>query len=84
MSQNFNPATEGKNVGNAIYHATITTGLTVGYAKLGKMILGGRYVPRFDFDLKDFLIATLDVTAAVMTKDFLIKQGILPADIFST
>ena len=83
MSQNFNPATEGKNIGNAIYHASITTGLTVGYAKLGKMILGGYYLPRFEFALKDFIIANIDIGFALMTKEFLIKHGILPANIIS-
>ena len=83
MSQNLDPEVTGKNVVNGLYHATLTTGLTVGYAKLGKMILGGYYLPRFEFALKDFIIANIDIGFALMTKEFLIKHGILPANIIS-
>ena len=35
------PATDGKMIVNALYHSAVVSGLAMGYARLGKMALGG-------------------------------------------
>ena len=69
------PATDGKMIVNALYH-----GLAMEYARLGKMAMGGR-PPKLDFASRDVGMVILDVALAMTTKDVLIKQGIIPADI---
>ena len=71
---------DGKEIVNAIYHGALVAGLAVGYARLGKAALGGAY-PKLEFTPRDVGMVIVDVTAALATKDLLIKQGIIPADI---
>ena len=71
---------DGKEVINAIYHGAVVAGIAVGYARLGKAALSGAY-PKLDFTPRDVGMVIVDVTAALATKDLLIKQGIIPADI---
>ena len=82
MSVNLDPATEGKNIVNVVYHAAVLSGLTLGYAKLGKMVLGGQ-MPRLDFTAKDVSMITAELASAIATRDLLVKQGILPANIMN-
>ena len=70
----------GKNIANDIYHAAIVGGLAIGYAKLGQMVFKGA-MPKLDFTPRDMGMVVLDISAALATRDMLIKQGILPADI---
>lgn len=74
------PATDGKIFVNALYHSAVVSGLAVGYAKLGKMVIGGA-PPKLDFNSRDVGLVVGEVALAMATKDFLIKQGIIPADI---
>ncbi len=74
------PATDGKMLVNALYHSAVVSGLAVGYARLGKMAIGGA-LPKLDFNPRDIGMVVGDVALAMATKDFLIKQGILPPDI---
>jgi phosphoribosylaminoimidazole (AIR) synthetase len=74
------PATDGKMLANALYHSAVVSGLAMGYAKLGKMIIGGS-TPKLDLTARDVGIVVVDVALAMATKDMLVKQGILPADI---
>lgn len=69
----------GKNIANDLYHAAVVGGLAIGYAKLGQMVFKGA-MPRLDFTPRDVGMVVLDLSAAIATKDMLIKQGILPAD----
>ena len=52
----------------------------MGYARLGKMVFKGT-TPRLDFTGYDVGMVVLDVGLAMATKDMLVKQGIIPADI---
>ena len=52
----------------------------MGYAQLGKKLLKGA-TPRLDFSTYDVGMVVLDVGLAMATKDMLIKQGIITADI---
>ena len=74
------PATDGKMLVNALYHSAVVSGLAAGYARLGKMAIGGS-PPKLDFTPRDVGIVMVDVAFALATKDMLIKQGLIPADI---
>lgn len=74
------PATDGKMVVNALYHAAVVSGIAAGYARLGKMALGGS-PPKLDFTPRDLGLVVADVALAMATKDALVRQGIIPADI---
>ena len=76
------PATDGKMIVNALYHSVVS-GLAMGYARLGKMAVGGG-TPKLDFTPRDVGMVILDVALAMTTKDALIKQGIIPADIIKS
>lgn len=80
MSNNIDPATEGKNIVNSLYHSSVVIGLALGYAKISKMVFGGS-LPKFDFAVKDVLMITAHVTLADMTRDMLVQQGIIPDNI---
>ena len=71
--------TEGKYIANALYNATITTGLAVGISQLGKQLR--MPAPKLDFSGRDLLMVAVDLTIANMAKSWLIKQGILPQNI---
>lgn len=73
-------ATDGKMIVNALYHSAVVSGIAVGYARLGKMAMGGS-PPKLDFTPRDVGMVVVDVALAMATKDMLIKQGIIPADI---
>lgn len=71
---------DGKMLANALYHSAIVSGLTIGYAQLGKKALGGP-PPKLDFTPRDAGMLVLEVGLAMATKDWLVKQGIVPSDI---
>ena len=70
----------GKNITNDLYHAAIVGGLAIGYAKLEQMVFKGS-LPRLNLTPRDAGMAVLDLSAAMATKDMLIKQGLIPSDI---
>jgi len=74
------PSVDGKQLANLAYHSAVVSGLAVGYAQIGKKILKGAS-PKLDFAPYDVGMVVLDVGLAIATKDMLVKQGILPADI---
>ena len=69
-----------KNIVNDLYHAAVVGGLAIGYAKLGQMVFEGP-LPRLDLTPRDAGMVVLDLSAAMATKDMLIKQGLIPSDI---
>ena len=69
-----------KNIVNDLYHAAVVGWLAIGYAKLGQMVFKGP-LPRLDLTPRDAGMAILDLSAAMATKDMLIKQGLIPSDI---
>ncbi|CAC5416058.1 unnamed protein product [Mytilus coruscus] len=71
---------DGKQIANMLYHAGVETLLTVGYAEIGKKVLR-RPAPKVDFNMNDIFMLSIDILLAMATKDMLIKQGIIPADI---
>ena len=74
------PATDGKMLVNALYHGAVVSGLAIFYASLGKMAMGGAS-PKLGPTPRDAGLVVIDVALAMATKDTLIKQGLIPADI---
>ena len=71
---------DGKQIANMLYHAGVETLLTVGYAELGRKLLK-RPPPKVDFNMIDIGMLSINISLAMATKDMLVKQGIIPADI---
>ena len=71
---------DGKQIVNMLYHAGVETLLTVGNAELGRKLLK-RPPPTVDINMADIGMLSIDILPAMATKDMLIKQGIIPADI---
>ena len=74
------PATDGKMPVNALYHSAVVSGLAAGYARLGNMAIGGSS-PKLDLTPRDVGMVVVDVALAMATKDMLIKQRFIPAEI---
>ena len=68
MSVNHDRATEGKNIGNTVYHAAVLSGLTLSFAKLGKMVQGGQ-MPHLDFTARNISMITAELASAFATRD---------------
>ena len=73
-------AIDGNQIANMLYHAGVETLLTVGYPELGRKLLR-RPAPKVDFNMGDIAMLSIDILLAMATRDMLIKQGIIPADI---
>ena len=70
----------GKQIVNMLYHAGVETVLTIGYAEIARKLLR-KPPPKVDFNMGDVGMLSLDILLAMATRDMLIKQGIIPADI---
>lgn len=68
---------EGKHIANAAYSAAVVSALAIIYARVSKAVFGGSS-PKLDFTPKDAGMVALDLGLAVVTKDILVKQGIIP------
>ena len=68
------PRTDEKMLVNALYHSAVVSGPTIGYSRLGKMVIGGAS-PKLGFTGHDVGMVVGDVPLAMATKDMLIKQG---------
>ena len=73
-------AIDVKQIVNMLYHAGVETVLTVGYAEIGRKVLR-RPPPKVDFNMTDIGMLSVYIVSAMATKDMLVKQGIIPADI---
>ena len=67
-----------KSIVNDLYQAAVISVIAVGYSMLGKKILklSPPSIQRFDLEDRGKLVAI--VAASKMTKEYLIKQKILP------
>jgi hypothetical protein len=71
---------DGKQIANMLYHVGVETLFTVGYSELGRKVFR-RPAPKVDFNMGDIGMLSLVILLAMVTRDMLIKQGIIPADI---
>ena len=63
-----------------LYHAGVETVLTVGYAEIARKRLR-RPPPKVDFNMGDVEMLSIEILLAMDTRDMLIIQDIIPADI---
>ena len=70
-----------KSIVNDLYHASLVSALAITYSMLGKKILkiGPPSIQNFDLEDTGKLVAI--VAASEMTREYLIKQKILPENI---
>ena len=72
--------TDVKMLFNVLNHSAVVSGLAIGYTRLDKMVIRGA-PPKQDFTVSDVGMVVVDVALAMTTKDMLIKQGFVLADI---
>lgn len=70
-----------KTVINLVYHSAVIGGLSVGYTMLGKNLLKMKPTDLGKLDFEDSAKLITIITASIATKDFLVKQGIIPENI---
>ena len=72
--------TDGKQIVNMLNHAGVETVLTVGYAEIARKLLR-RPPPKVDFNMGDAEMLSVEILLAMATRDMLIKQDSIHADI---
>ena len=70
-----------KAVINTVYHAAVVSGLSVGYTMIAKKFLKMKSADMGKMDFEDIAKIVALVSASMFTKDYLVKQGIIPRDI---
>ena len=70
-----------KDIINTLYHSDVTTGLAVAYSILGRKLIKLDVGDPSRADLTEALKLTLVVSAATVTKDWLVNHKIIPIDI---
>ena len=70
-----------KTIINDLYHASIVSAFAIGYSLLGKKILKMAPPSIQKFDLEDSGKLVVIIAASEMTREYLIKQKILPENI---
>lgn len=73
-----------KDIANTIYHSAVTTALVVGYALIGRKLVKLDVGDPARPDLTEALKLTIVVTLATATKDWLVNNKFIPADIVKT
>ena len=70
-----------KDIKESIYHGAVVSGLAIGYTMLGKTLvkMSPPYLGKFDIEDGVKLVAI--VALSDFTKDYLIKQQIIPNNI---
>ena len=72
-------ADDKKQIVNMLYHAGVETVLTVGYAELCQKLF--KKTTKIDFNFSDIGMLSIEILLAMITKNSLVKNGIIPADI---
>lgn len=70
-----------KDLKESIYHAAVISGLAIGYTMLGKAVIKMSPPSLAKFDVEDGLKLVAVVALSDFTKDYLIKQKIIPSNI---
>ena len=76
MAENYT-----KDIKESIYHGAVVSGLAVGYTMLGKTLIKMSPPSLSKFDIEDDVKLVGIVAMADFTKDYLIKQKIIPNNI---
>ena len=70
-----------KDLKESVYHGTVVSVLAVGYTMLGKMLVKMSPPSLGKFDIEDVVKLVAIVAISDFTKDYLIKQKIIPNNI---
>ena len=70
-----------KDLKESVYHDAVVSALAVGYTMLGKTLIKMSPPSLSKFDIKDAMKLVAIVAMSDFTKDYLIRQKILPSNI---
>ena len=70
-----------KDLKESVYHGTVVSALAIGYTMLGKTVIKMSPPSLGKFDVEDCLKLIAVVALSDFTKDYLIKQKIIPNNI---
>ena len=70
-----------KDIKESVYHGAVISGLAVGYTMLGKTLIKMSPPSLSKFDIEDSVKLVAIVALSDFTKDYLIKQKIIPNNI---
>ena len=65
---------------NTLYHGAVVGGLALAYNQLGRMLVKSAPT-KLEPTARDAGMVVLDTALGLWTRDYLVKQGIIPADI---
>ena len=68
-------------IANLVYHSAVICGLSVGYSMIGKNLIRMKPADLGKLDFEDSVKLIAIITASIATRDFLVKQGIIPENI---
>ena len=72
---------DNKSIANDLYHASVVSVFAIGYSMLRKKIIKMALASIQKFDLEDTGKLVDIVAASEMTREYLVKQNILPESI---
>ena len=70
-----------KDLKESVYHGAVISALAIGYTMLGKTLVKTSPPSLSKFDIKDGVKLAVIVSLSDFTKDYLIKQKIIPNNI---
>ena len=70
-----------KDLKESVYHGAVVTALAIGYTMLGKTLIKMSHPSLSKFDVEDAMKLVAIVAMSNFTKDYLIRQKILPSNI---
>ena len=70
-----------KDLKESVYHGAVVSALAIGYTILGKTLIKMSPPSLSKFDVEDAVKLVAIVAISDFTKDYLIRQKILPSDI---
>ena len=69
-----------KDIANSLYHSAVVGALMIGYAQVGKKIFNST-TPKLALNAYDVGMVAADLTLAMITKEMLVKKGVIPPNI---
>ena len=70
-----------KDLKESVYHGAVVSALAIGYTMLGKTLINMSPPSLSKFDVEDVMKLVAIVAMSDFTKDYLIRQKILPSNI---
>ena len=70
-----------KDLKESVYHGAVVSALAIGYTMLGKTLIKMSPPSLSKFDVEDVMKLVAIVAMSNFTKDYLIRQKILPSNI---